>query len=91
MKVVGTTAGTPAVPKVSDIVSTHDLRFRETDNAMELAIELVSSHLPGAPVVGKEDEYVGFINEGDYSSNRCRHRLKKCNRAWDYEQGLHWS
>lgn len=67
MKVVGTTTGTPAAGygKVSDITSTHTLQFRETDNAMDLAIQLVSSHLPGAPVVGDAYEYVGFINEGD--------------------------
>jgi predicted transcriptional regulator len=67
MKVVGTTTGTPAsgYRTVSDIVSTHNLQFRETDNAMDLAIELVSSHLAGAPVVGEAYEYLGFINEGD--------------------------
>lgn len=67
MKVVGTTTGTPAAGyrTVSDIVSTHALTFRETDNAMDLAIELVTSHLPGAPVVGDAYEYLGFINEGD--------------------------
>ncbi len=67
MKVVGTTTGTPAAGyrTVSDIVSTHTLTFRETDNAMDLAIELVSSHVPGAPVVGEAYEYLGFINEGD--------------------------
>jgi predicted transcriptional regulator len=67
MKVVGTTTGTPAAGyrTVSDIVSTHTLTFRETDNAMDLAIELVTSHLPGAPVVGEAYEYLGFINEGD--------------------------
>ncbi len=67
MKVVGTTTGTPAAGyrTVSDIVSTHSLTFRETDNAMDLAIELVSSHIPGAPVVGDAYEYLGFINEGD--------------------------
>jgi predicted transcriptional regulator len=67
MKVVGTTTGTPATGygTVSDIVSTHSLQFKETDNAMDLAIELVTSHLSGAPVVGNAYEYVGFINEGD--------------------------
>jgi predicted transcriptional regulator len=67
MEVVGTTTGTPAAGygTVSDIVSTHSLRFRETDNAMDLAIELVSSHVAGAPVVGDAYEYVGFISEGD--------------------------
>lgn len=67
MEVVGTKTGTPAggFSTVSDITSTHNVQFQETDNAMDLAIELVSSHVPGAPVVKEGGRYVGFINEGD--------------------------
>ncbi len=67
MEVVGTSAGAPATgySTVSDIVSTHTLTFRPNDNAMDVAIRLVSAHTPAAPVVGDAYEFVGFISEGD--------------------------
>ena len=59
--------GTPAegYRVVADIVSTNMLQFNPTDNAMDVAIEIVSSHSGGGPVVGSENEFLGFISDGD--------------------------
>jgi predicted transcriptional regulator len=59
--------GTPAegYRVVADIVATNTLQFNPTDNAMDVAIDIVSSHDGGGPVVGSENEFLGFINEGD--------------------------
>ena len=50
---------------VADIVATNMLQFNPTDNAMDVAIEMVTSHSDGGPVVGSENEFLGFISEGD--------------------------
>ena len=50
---------------VGDIVATNMLRFTPTDNAMDVAIEIVSSHSGGGPVAGADNEFLGFIDEGD--------------------------
>ena len=59
--------GTPAggYHRVSDILATNSLQFRPEDNALDIAIEIVSTHAGGGPVVGNNDEFLGFINEGD--------------------------
>lgn len=59
--------GTPAggYRLVGDIVATNMLRFSPTDNAMDVAIEILSSHSGGGPVAGLENEFLGFIDEGD--------------------------
>ena len=59
--------GTPAegYRVVADIVSTNMLQFNPTDNAMDVAIAIVSSHSGGGPVVGSENEFLGFISDGD--------------------------
>jgi CBS domain-containing protein len=60
----------PGVPAggfrtVGQIRATNDLVFRRDQNAMGVAVELLSSHTPGAPVVSDAGEYVGFISEFD--------------------------
>ena len=59
--------GTPAggYRVVADIVATNMLQFAATDNAMDVAIDIVASHSGGGPVVGTQHEFLGFINEGD--------------------------
>jgi CBS domain-containing protein len=59
--------GTPAegYRVVADIVATNMLQFAATDNAMDVAIDIVASHSGGGPVVGTQNEFLGFINEGD--------------------------
>lgn len=67
MDVVTKVEGTPAggYRFVSDIVATNSRQFKPDESALDVAIEMVSSHTGGAPVVGKDDEFLGFINEGD--------------------------
>ncbi len=67
MKVVTDVAGNPAegYRVVRDIVGTTVRPFNPDDNAMDVAIEMVTSHVGGTPVVGKDYEFLGFINEGD--------------------------
>ena len=62
-----TIPGTPAggYHRVADIVATNNLKFRPGDNALDVAIEIVSTHAGGGPVVGADNEFLGFINEGD--------------------------
>lgn len=59
--------GTPAggYHRVADIVATNSLQFKPEDNALDVAIEIVSTHAGGGPVVGTSAEFLGFVNEGD--------------------------
>jgi predicted transcriptional regulator len=59
--------GTPAggLRTVGQITATNDLIFRTGQNGMSVALELLSTHTPGAPVVDDRDEFVGFISEFD--------------------------
>ncbi|SPP66071.1 CBS domain-containing protein [Nitrospira lenta] len=62
--------GLPGVPagglqKIGQIRGTNSLVFRIGHNAMDAALELVSSHTPGAPVVNERTEFVGFVSEID--------------------------
>jgi predicted transcriptional regulator len=59
--------GTPAggLRTVGQIRATNDLIFRTGQNGMSVALELLSTHTPGAPVVDDRDEFVGFISEFD--------------------------
>jgi predicted transcriptional regulator len=67
MKVITGVAGNPAegYHVVGDIVGTTIRQFKLEDSAMDVAIEMVTSHVGGAPVVGEDFEFLGFINEGD--------------------------
>lgn len=60
----------PGVPvgglkTVGQIVGTNDLRFRASHNGLAIAVELLSTHTAGAPVVNDKGEFVGFISEFD--------------------------
>lgn len=60
----------PGVPvgglkTVGQIQATNDTLFHRKQNAMGVAVELLSTHTPGAPVVDEKGEFVGFISEFD--------------------------
>lgn len=62
-----TVQGIPAggFKTVGQLVPTNDVKFREKQNAMEVAVELLSTHTPGGPVIGEKKRFVGFISEFD--------------------------
>lgn len=60
----------PGVPvgglkTVGQIVGTNDLRFRAGQSGLAVAVELLSTHTPGAPVVDEDGKFLGFISEFD--------------------------
>ena len=64
------TLSRPGVPvggfkTVGQIHATNDLVFRRTHNAMGVAVELLTTHTPGAPVVDDAGQFVGFVSEFD--------------------------
>jgi predicted transcriptional regulator len=63
MSVVGVPVG--GLQTVGQIVATNTLTFRVGQNALAIAVELLSTHTAGAPVVNSEGKYLGFINEFD--------------------------
>ncbi len=50
---------------VGQIVPTNDVQFREKQTGMEVAVELLSTHTPGGPVIDENKRFVGFISEFD--------------------------
>lgn len=62
-----TMPGVPAggLKTVGQIHPTNDLVFRKGQNALGIAVELLSTHTPGAPVVDGEGAFAGFISEFD--------------------------
>ena len=67
MKVLGNVPGTPAggYHVVADISATNTVQAKPDDNAMDIAIAMVSDGSRGLPVVGEDSEFLGFISEGD--------------------------
>jgi CBS domain-containing protein len=60
----------PGVPvgglnTIGQIDATNPLCFDENRNGMVVAVDLLSTHTAGAPVVGEQGRYLGFINEFD--------------------------
>ena len=65
-----TTLGRPGVPAggfktIGQVRATNDLVFTRKQNAMGIAVELLTTHTPGAPVVDGEGRFAGFISEFD--------------------------
>ena len=65
-----TTLVRPGVPvggfkTVGQLHATNNLVFRRNKNAMEVAVELLATHTPGAPVVDERGEFIGFVSELD--------------------------
>jgi predicted transcriptional regulator len=63
MSVDGVPAG--GLKTVGQIVATNTLTFQADQDGLAIAVALVSSHTPGAPVVDRQGKYLGFINEFD--------------------------
>ena len=61
------TTGVPVwgLKTVGQIVATNTLMFQAGQNGLAIAVELLSTHTAGAPVVDSEGKYLGFINEFD--------------------------
>lgn len=60
----------PGVPlgglkTIGQIDATNTLSFEENRNGMSVALDLLSTHTAGAPVVDDQGKYLGFINEFD--------------------------
>jgi predicted transcriptional regulator len=51
--------------KVGQIRATNSLILHAGQNGMLVALELLSAHTPGAPVVDDRNEFIGFISEFD--------------------------
>ena len=50
---------------VGQITATNTMRFPKTSNGQSIAIALLASHTPGAPVVDDTGKFLGFISEFD--------------------------
>lgn len=50
---------------MGQIRGTNNLIFHAGKNGMAVAIELLSSHTPGAPVLDDRNEFIGFVSEFD--------------------------
>ncbi|TLY16445.1 MAG: CBS domain-containing protein [Nitrospirae bacterium] len=50
---------------VGQIVGTNELRFQAGQNGLAIAVELLSTHTSGAPVVDGKGKFIGFISEFD--------------------------
>ena len=64
------TLSRPGVPvggfkTVGQVQATNDLVFGRTHNAMGVAVELLTTHTPGAPVVDDAGQFIGFVSEFD--------------------------
>jgi CBS domain-containing protein len=64
------TLSRPGVPvggvkTVGQVHATNDLVFQGNRNAMDVAVELLTTHTPGAPVVDRSGEFIGFVSEFD--------------------------
>lgn len=50
---------------VGQIVPTNEVKFRENQTGMEVALELLSTHTLGGAVIDDHNQFVGFISEFD--------------------------
>jgi len=50
---------------LGQIDGTNGLRFQPKQTAMDIALELLSSHTSGAPIVNDAGKFVGFVSEFD--------------------------
>lgn len=62
-----TMEGVPAggYKTLGEIDGTNALRFHPKETALAIALELLSSHTSGAPIVTEEGRFVGFVSEFD--------------------------
>ena len=59
--------GVPAggFKKIGQIVGTNEVRFHAEQSGLAIAVELLSSHVSGAPVVDGNGAFIGFVSEFD--------------------------
>lgn len=59
--------GTPdgGFQSVGEIVATNSLQFHPDKEGLAVAVELISNHISGAPVVSETGQFLGFISEFD--------------------------
>lgn len=50
---------------IGEIIGTNNLRFHTRQNGLGIAVLLLSTNTPGAPVVDRNGKFVGFISEFD--------------------------
>ena len=62
-----TMPGTPSegFKTVGQIDGTNSLRFHAKQNGLAIAVELLSSHTSGAPIVDDTGKFIGFVSEFD--------------------------
>ncbi len=57
--------GSENLKTIGELTGTDNLRFHVRQNGLAIAIELLSRHISGAPVVDGKGKLVGFISEFD--------------------------
>jgi len=50
---------------LGEIDGTNSLRFGAKQTGLAIALELLSSHTSGAPIVSDEGQFIGFVSEFD--------------------------
>ena len=55
---------------LGEIDATNGLRFQPKETALAIALELLSSHETGAPIVNDAGKFVGFVSEFEKRQNR---------------------
>ena len=63
MAIEGVPAG--GFKTLGQIDGTNELLFRAKENGLTVAVELLSSHASGAPVVDDDGKFIGFVSEFD--------------------------
>ena len=63
MSIEGTPEG--GFKSVGEIVATNLLQFHPDQEGLAVAVELLSNHISGAPVVNENGKFLGFISEFD--------------------------
>jgi predicted transcriptional regulator len=59
---------TVGLRSIQQITNLHDLRFHHNQNGLAITVELLTSSLPGAPVVDANGHFIGFISQFDVLS-----------------------
>jgi predicted transcriptional regulator len=63
MSIQGTPDG--GLQSVGEIVATNTLQFHPEQEGLAVAVELLSHHISGGPVVNDKGQFLGFISEFD--------------------------
>jgi len=59
---------TVGLRSIQQIAQLHDFRFHHDQNGLAITVELLTSSLPGAPVVDAKGRFIGFISQFDVLS-----------------------